>query len=168
MARRTEAGNGLRCEPAGLTSAKMPQGSCAGLIPDNDIHRSAWLMIRRYGEDAAVKVAMRGDELLNKGDLDGMLIWQAVISAIRRLQATTPAGDEALHCSRMSTSGAALLMMKDWQASRRAATHLEILTGPDRCKRAQPQPPTRPAGAKFSSSGLRQGISPRPRIRLPQ
>ena len=67
------------------------------MIPDLDIHRAAWLMIRRYGEDAAAPAARRGDELLDNGDLDGMLVWQAIISAIRRLQATTPASDEALH-----------------------------------------------------------------------
>jgi len=67
------------------------------MIPDIDIHRAALLMIRRYGDDAALQAAMRGDELLDKGDLDGMLIWQAIISAIRRLQAKMPAGDEALH-----------------------------------------------------------------------
>ena len=67
------------------------------MIPDIDIHRSAWLMIRRYGEDAAVQAAMRGDEVLGNGDLDGMLVWQAIISAIRRLQAMAPAGDGALH-----------------------------------------------------------------------
>jgi hypothetical protein len=67
------------------------------VIPDLDIHRAARLMIRRYGDDAAVQAAMRGDELLDKGDLDGMLVWQAIISAIRRLQVTTPTGGEALH-----------------------------------------------------------------------
>ena len=53
-------------------------------------------MIRRYGDDAAAQAAMRGDELLDKGDLDGMLVWHAIISAIRRLQAMAPAGDEVL------------------------------------------------------------------------
>ena len=67
------------------------------MIPDIDIHRSAWLMIRRYGDDAAGQAAMRGDELLDRGDLDGMLVWQAISSAIRRLQAMAPTGDEALH-----------------------------------------------------------------------
>jgi len=67
------------------------------MIPDIDIHRSAWLMIRRYGEDAAIQAAKRGEQLLDKGDLDGMLVWQAIISAIRRLQATTPTDGEALH-----------------------------------------------------------------------
>ena len=58
---------------------------------------AAWLMIRRYGEDAEAQAAMRGDELLDKSDLDGMLVWHAIISAIRRLQAMAPARDEALH-----------------------------------------------------------------------
>jgi hypothetical protein len=30
---------------------------------------------------------MRGDELLDKGDLDGMPVWHAIISAIQTLQA---------------------------------------------------------------------------------
>ena len=67
------------------------------MIPDIDIHRAAWLMIRRYGEDAEAQAAMRGDELLDKGDLDGMLVWHAIISAIRRLQAMDLPSGEALH-----------------------------------------------------------------------
>jgi hypothetical protein len=43
----------------------------ATMIPDIDIHRSAWLMIRRYGEDAVIQAAMRGDRLLVKRDLAG-------------------------------------------------------------------------------------------------
>jgi hypothetical protein len=69
------------------------------MIPDIDIHRCAWLMICRYADDAALQAAMRGDALLEKGDLDGMLVWQAIISAIRRLQAEAPAADEAVHGS---------------------------------------------------------------------
>jgi hypothetical protein len=49
------------------------------MIPDIDIHRSAWLMIRRYGEDAATQAAVRADQLLEAGDLDGMLVWWAII-----------------------------------------------------------------------------------------
>ena len=67
------------------------------MILDIDIHRCAWLMIRRYGDDATAQAEGRGSELLDRGDLDGMLVWQAITSAIRRLQAETPAADEALH-----------------------------------------------------------------------
>jgi hypothetical protein len=62
-----------------------------------DIHRAAWLIIRRYGDDATAQAAMRGDDLLAQGDLDGLLVWMAIIKAIERLQAKTPSGDEALH-----------------------------------------------------------------------
>jgi len=50
------------------------------VTPDIDVHRAAWLMIRRYGDDAAVQAAMRGDELLAKGDLDGMLVWMVIVA----------------------------------------------------------------------------------------
>lgn len=67
------------------------------MIPDIDIHCAAWLMIRRYGEDAATQAAMRGDPVLAKGDLDGMLVWLAIVRAIERLQAAGPAEGEAAH-----------------------------------------------------------------------
>ncbi len=66
------------------------------MIPYINIHRSAWLMIRRYGDDPVVRAAKRGDDLLAKGDLDGLLVWMAIIRAIERLQAKTLAGDEAM------------------------------------------------------------------------
>jgi len=52
------------------------------VIPDLDIHRAAWLMIKRYGGDAAAQAARRGDELLGKGDLDGVGLFD--ISHMRR------------------------------------------------------------------------------------
>jgi hypothetical protein len=67
------------------------------MIPDIDIHRSAWLMIRRYGADASTQAATRADQLLEAGDLDGMLVWWAIIRAIERLQDETPAPDEEVH-----------------------------------------------------------------------
>jgi len=36
------------------------------MISDIDIHRAAWLMIRRYGEDTAVQTSVRADEMLDK------------------------------------------------------------------------------------------------------
>jgi len=46
---------------------------------------------------AACPAAMRGGQLLARGDLDGLLVWMAIVRAIERLQAKTLAGDEALH-----------------------------------------------------------------------
>ena len=55
------------------------------------------LTIRTYGDNAEAQAAMRGDKLLDRGDLDGMLLWHAIISAIRGLQAEKPAECEAVH-----------------------------------------------------------------------
>jgi hypothetical protein len=67
------------------------------MIPDIDIHRSAWLMIRRYGADASTQAATRADQLLEGGDLDGMLVWWAIIRAVDRLQASAAVADEGVH-----------------------------------------------------------------------
>ena len=41
------------------------------MIPDLDIYRTAKILIREHGEEALVHAAIRADELLEKGDLDG-------------------------------------------------------------------------------------------------
>ena len=41
------------------------------MIPDLDIYRSANVLVTHHGQDAPIKAAMRADELLDKGDLDG-------------------------------------------------------------------------------------------------
>jgi hypothetical protein len=67
------------------------------MIADRDVWQAALLMVRRYGDDAETQAAMRADQMLEHGDLDGMLVWHAIISAIRTLQAMAPTGGEALH-----------------------------------------------------------------------
>jgi hypothetical protein len=47
-------------------------------------------LIRRHGNDAAVKAAVRTDELLREGDLDGAATWQAILKRIEELQAPPP------------------------------------------------------------------------------
>lgn len=41
------------------------------MIPDLDIYRSAQVLVKQYGQDALIEVAMRADAMLEKGDLDG-------------------------------------------------------------------------------------------------
>ncbi len=41
------------------------------MIPDLDIYRSANVLVKRHGQDAPIKAAMRADAMLEKGDLDG-------------------------------------------------------------------------------------------------
>ena len=44
------------------------------MIPDLDIWRSARLLVDQHGADAPVEAAMRVDELLEAGDLDGRAV----------------------------------------------------------------------------------------------
>ena len=41
------------------------------MLPDLDIWRSANLLVKRHGEDAPIRAAMRADAMLEEGDLDG-------------------------------------------------------------------------------------------------
>jgi hypothetical protein len=65
-------------------------------MTDTDIQRTAWLMICRHGDNAVAEAIGRGDAMLDKGDVNGLLVWMAIIRAIERLQATEPADGEAV------------------------------------------------------------------------
>jgi hypothetical protein len=58
------------------------------MIPDIDIWRVAFLMIRRYGESAQIESAERADEFAEVGDEGGAAIWRRV----PELANTTPTG----------------------------------------------------------------------------
>ena len=65
-------------------------GSGDGVVEEIDIYRSANLLIKQHGEEAEIFAAMQADECLEKGDLDGKVVWQAVIKAIKELRDTSP------------------------------------------------------------------------------
>ena len=68
------------------------------MIPDPDIYRSANLLVKQHGEDAPIEAAMRADELLEAGDLDGYAVWKRILRAVGELQGTTaPKPGEAVH-----------------------------------------------------------------------
>ena len=54
---------------------------------DLDIYRSAKLLIDQHGDEAAIHAAMRVDELMEVGDLDGRRVWLRVLKAIEDLLA---------------------------------------------------------------------------------
>ena len=63
------------------------------MIDDLDIYRSANLLIRRHGHDAAKEATKRVDAMLASGDLEGQRAWRRVLQAIDMLQAKDrPAG----------------------------------------------------------------------------
>ena len=82
---------------SGAANLKCP-GSGDGVVEEIDIYRSANLLIKRHGDEAAIFAAMQADACLEKGDLDGKVTWLAVIKAVEELQDTTPPdGDAEIH-----------------------------------------------------------------------
>jgi hypothetical protein len=46
------------------------------MIPDLNIYRSAQMLAKRHGEDAAIEATMRADTMLDKDYLDGYAVWE--------------------------------------------------------------------------------------------
>ena len=68
------------------------------MTSDLDIYRTARLLIDQHGDEAPIHAAMRADELLAAGDLDGQAVWKRIIRAIKELQDRGPPGvGEAVH-----------------------------------------------------------------------
>lgn len=57
-----------------------------------DIYRTANLMIQQHGEEATIHAALKADEMLAQGNLDGKAVWLGVIKAIEELQTKEPVG----------------------------------------------------------------------------
>lgn len=62
-----------------------------------DILRSAQTLITQYGDDASLHAALRADELLVEGDMEGCRVWQLIQDAVTELQRTEPEGEEQTH-----------------------------------------------------------------------
>ena len=56
------------------------------MIPDRDIWRAANLLIREHKTDAEIIAARRADEMLERGDRDGQLVWLRIRRVIVELQ----------------------------------------------------------------------------------
>ena len=67
------------------------------MIPDLDIFRSANVLVKQHGQDAPIQAAMRADELLEAGDLEGCEVWKRIMRAVEELQRTKPVPDIAVH-----------------------------------------------------------------------
>jgi hypothetical protein len=62
------------------------------VIPEIDIWRAAYLMLRWYGETAQEEGARRADELEAAGDEAGVKVWRRINNAIGQLANMTPLG----------------------------------------------------------------------------
>ena len=52
------------------------------MTSDLDIYRSARLLIDQHGDEAPINAAMRADDLLDRGDLDGAAVWRRIVTAV--------------------------------------------------------------------------------------
>ncbi len=66
------------------------------MTSDLDIYRSANILVKRCGEDAALKAARRADVMLERGDMDGYAVWKQIVRAVEEMQRTEPAIGEVL------------------------------------------------------------------------
>ena len=57
---------------------------------DKDIYRAAKLMAEQYGADAATHAAIRADQMLRAGDVQGVHVWKRILRAVEELQAAGP------------------------------------------------------------------------------
>ncbi len=62
------------------------------MTSDLDIYRAAAILVKDHGEDAPIHAAMRADELLDQGDLDGKVGWLRILATVKELLAEEPAG----------------------------------------------------------------------------
>ncbi len=56
------------------------------MTSDLDIYRSANELIKQHGEVADIEAAMRADECLAAGDMEGEAVWLPIVKAIEELQ----------------------------------------------------------------------------------
>jgi len=76
---------------------ERPSIKITPMVDDPDIWRAANLLLKRHGADAEIVAAMRADELLASGDVDGCLVWKRILTAIKELSRTAPADGERVN-----------------------------------------------------------------------
>ena len=67
------------------------------MTSDLNIYRSANEFIKQHGEDAPLHAAMRADELMEAGDMDGRAVWLRIVMAIEELLSEERPDGEKVH-----------------------------------------------------------------------
>ncbi len=67
------------------------------MTSDLDIFRSANVLIREHGKDAALEAAQRADAMLERGDMDGCTVWKRIVAAVGEIERTERRENEAAH-----------------------------------------------------------------------
>ncbi len=67
------------------------------MTSDLDIYRAANELIKQHGEDAPILAAMRADELMETGDMEGRAVWLGIVKAIEELLSEERPEGEKVH-----------------------------------------------------------------------
>ncbi len=67
------------------------------MTSDLDIYRSAHELIKQFGDAADIEAAMRADERLAAGDMEGESVWLRIVKAIEELLSKERPEDAAVH-----------------------------------------------------------------------
>jgi hypothetical protein len=67
------------------------------MTSDINIYRSAYELIIQHGDEAPIHAAIRADEMLEAGDMDGKRVWLRIMKAVDELLAKERPTGEALH-----------------------------------------------------------------------
>ena len=59
--------------------------------------RDANVLVKRHGQDAPIRAAMRADAMLDKCDLDGYAVWRRILRAVEKLQRVVPSSGEQVN-----------------------------------------------------------------------
>ncbi len=62
-----------------------------------DIYHSANFLVKHHGEDAPILAAMWADAMLDKGDLDGAVVWKRILRAVEELRRVEPGPGVRVH-----------------------------------------------------------------------
>ncbi len=67
------------------------------MTSDIDIYRAANELIKQHGDAADIEAAMRADELMEAGDMEGVAVWKRIGKAIEELQSLERPDDAKVH-----------------------------------------------------------------------
>ncbi len=67
------------------------------MTSDLDIYRSANELIEQHGDAADIEAAMRADELMDAGDMEGEAVWLRIVKAIAELLSKERPSDEKVY-----------------------------------------------------------------------
>ena len=67
------------------------------MTSDLDIYRSANELIKQFGDAADIEAAMRADELMETGDMEGEAVWFRIVKAIEEFLSEERPDDAEVH-----------------------------------------------------------------------